>query len=89
MLKSWWELIYSTCTLAPEENEAIVHFILSNFKELGIVDITKKLAIKNSKPWITKFWDVVYRKEVANSLRVLPNRDMEGFFIAKFVKTSL
>ena len=34
LLNKWWELIYSTCTLAPEENEAMVHMILSCYSEL-------------------------------------------------------
>ncbi len=86
MMKSGGELIYSTCTLSPEENEAIVHFILSNFKELKIVDITKELKIENSKIWITRFWETVYRNDVAQSLRIIPNEDLEWFFIAKFLK---
>ncbi len=86
MLKKGWELIYSTCTLSPEENEGVVHFLLSNFKDLKIVDLTEVLDIRNSKPWITNFWDVVYRKDVSNSLRILPSKDMEWFFIAKFIK---
>jgi 16S rRNA C967 or C1407 C5-methylase (RsmB/RsmF family) len=31
--------MYSTCTLAPEENEAVVHMILSLYPELEIQDI--------------------------------------------------
>jgi len=31
--------MYSTCTLAPEENEAVVHMILSNYPEIQIDDI--------------------------------------------------
>jgi 16S rRNA C967 or C1407 C5-methylase (RsmB/RsmF family) len=89
MLKEWWELIYSTCTLAPEENEAIVHFLLSNFKELSIVDIIEKLNIKNSRPWIIKFWKTVYRNNVSKSLRILPSKDIDWFFIAKFIKINL
>ncbi len=85
-LKKWWTLIYSTCSLSPEENEWIVHFILSNFSDIKIIDITNKLKLKNSKPWITKFWDIVYRKDVSKSIRILPNKDMEWFFIAKFIK---
>jgi 16S rRNA C967 or C1407 C5-methylase (RsmB/RsmF family) len=31
--------MYSTCTLAPEENEAVVHMLLSLYPELEIQDI--------------------------------------------------
>jgi 16S rRNA C967 or C1407 C5-methylase (RsmB/RsmF family) len=31
--------MYSTCTLSPEENEAVVHMLLSLYPELEIQDI--------------------------------------------------
>lgn len=84
LLKDWWELVYSTCTLAPEENESIVHMILSNYPELQIIDIDLKwIYFKNS---IARFWKQIYRKEVSKSVRVLPSEDTEWFFIAKFIK---
>ena len=39
LLKAWWDFMYSTCTLSPEENEAVVHFMLSNYPDLELVDI--------------------------------------------------
>lgn len=84
LLKNGWVLVYSTCTLAPEENEWIVHFVLSNFKDLEIENI--ELDYKNIRRWITKFWDVVYNKNVSKSIRCLPSEETEGFFIAKFRK---
>lgn len=84
LLKVGWILVYSTCTIAPEENEAIVHFLLSNFKCLEIVPIN--LDYKNIRKWISKFWDTVYNKKVDNSLRCLPSEDTEWFFVAKFKK---
>lgn len=84
LLKKGWTLVYSTCTLAPEENEAVVHMILSNYPELQIQDI--ELDYKYTKPWILKFWKQCFRKDVAKSLRILPSDETEGFFIAKFKK---
>ena len=87
LLKQWWQLIYSTCTLAPEENEAIVHFLLCNYKDLEIVDINLNfLNDFRFKAWITRFWDVVYKKDVSKSLRILPSESTEWFFVAKFKK---
>lgn len=84
LLKVDWILVYSTCTIAPEENEAIVHFLLSNFKELEIELIN--LDYKYARIWITKFWDTIYNKKVDNSLRCLPSEETEWFFVAKFRK---
>ncbi len=86
LLKVWWELIYSTCTLAPEENEAVVHMILSNFPELEIADID--LSWEYFKSWIARFWKQIYRKDVSKSVRVLPSEETEWFFVAKFKKHS-
>jgi 16S rRNA C967 or C1407 C5-methylase (RsmB/RsmF family) len=87
LLKEWGQLIYSTCTISPLENEAIVHFLLCNFPELEIVDIDVKI-LENipHKAWLTHFWEVAYKKEVAKSVRILPSISTEWFFIAKFIK---
>ncbi len=87
MLKTGWELVYSTCTLSPEENEWIVHFIQSLFPEMEIVDITENKIFKNfkTKKWILTFWKSMY-KNADKSIRILPTSEYEGFFVAKFIK---
>lgn len=84
LLKKWWILVYSTCTLAPEENEEVVDYLLNNFKELEIEPIN--LNYKYTMKWITSFNSKIYNKKVDNSLRCLPSKETEGFFIAKFRK---
>lgn len=84
LLKKDWVLVYSTCTIAPEENEAIVHFVLSNFPELQIQEIN--LWMDFIKNWINSFEKQVFRKDVNKSIRCIPNTETEWFFIAKFKK---
>ena len=90
LLKSWWQLIYSTCTLDPRENEWIVHLLLSNFPELEISDISdffeNKEIKKISKPGIKNFEKLIFRKEIINSYRIFPSEITEWFFVAKFLK---
>lgn len=90
LLKEWWTLIYSTCTLDPQENEWILHFLLSNFPNLQIEDISdvfnNESIKKYTKPWIKSYKKYIYRNEVQNWLRILPSEETEGFFIAKIVK---
>jgi len=84
LLKKWWELIYSTCTLDPSENEWIVHFLLSNFPELELQDLWIE-NIPNSKPGLKWFGKQVFRKEISEkTLRILPTEETEWFYIAKF-----
>ena len=87
MLKVNWTLVFSTCTLAPEENEAIVHFILSNYPEMELVPIS--LESQYRRPGIKQFWKQVFRKEVVNTIRCLPSKETEGFYIAKFIKKTV
>ncbi len=84
LLKNNWELVYSTCTISPEENEAIVHMILWNFPEMKLQEIN--LNYIYARKWINKINDKVYRKEVEKTIRILPSIESEWFFIAKFKK---
>lgn len=84
MLANWGTLIYSTCTLSPEENEEIVHMILSCFPELELQDIP--LEWKYFKKGLTSFNEKVYRKTLNKTLRILPSEETEWFYIAKFTK---
>ena len=86
MLRVGWTLMYSTCTLAPEENEAVVHMILSLYPDLKLEDVN--IDYKYCRAWIKGFWKHVYRKDVTKSIRILPNEETEWFFIAKFRKVS-
>ncbi len=80
ILKPGGELVYSTCTHAPEENEAVIDFALKNFK----VKVEKiNLPIK-TRQGITNWKEKEYLEDVKFSCRVYPqDNDTEGFFIAK------
>ena len=77
-------LVYSTCTLEPAENEAVVSSLLEKYKNAKIEKIS--LNIKRSKP-IKKFKSVYIDKDVNDCLPINPqDNDTEGFFVAKFKK---
>ena len=90
LLKIWGQLIYSTCTLDPTENEWIVNDLLFKFPELELQDISEffeqKWLKEISKPWILKYKKQVYKPEVSKSVRILPSKITEWFFVAKFIK---
>ncbi|OGJ12465.1 hypothetical protein A3K82_02920 [Candidatus Pacearchaeota archaeon RBG_19FT_COMBO_34_9] len=83
ILKPNGELVYSTCTHAPEENEEIIDFALKNFN----IKVEKiNLPIK-TRQGITEFGEKEYSEDVKYSCRVYPQlADTEGFFIAKIRK---
>ena len=77
-------LVYSTCSLEPEENEAVVDFLLNKYDNAGLEDI--KLNIKRS-PAILRFEDNSYNQEIMKCLRIWPqDNDTEGFFVARIRK---
>ncbi|MFH1325364.1 MAG: RsmB/NOP family class I SAM-dependent RNA methyltransferase [archaeon] len=84
ILKTKGEIVYSTCTHSPEENEEVLDFILREFSNIKIEKIN--LPVKCS-PGILGWAGGNYNKEVENSCRIYPHiSDTEGFFIAKLTK---
>ncbi len=76
-------MVYSTCSTEPEEDEAVVSYLLDN-TDAKVLPID--LEIKRS-PAITEFDGKTYRKEVKDCLRIWPqDNDTEGFFVAKITK---
>lgn len=83
VLKEGGEMVYSTCTHAPEENEEIVNFMLETFKD-KIKILKVSLPIK-ARSGITSWEGKKYNKEVIKSNRIYPqDNNTEGFFLAKF-----
>lgn len=83
-LKQGGTLVYSTCSLEPEENEGVVDHLLSNRKDAKLEKIS--LDLKSSKP-VLDFKDRNYNSEIKNCLRVWPkDNDTDGFFVAKIRK---
>ena len=73
-------LVYSTCSVDPEEDEGVIDFLLKNRKaKLEKID----LDIKKS-PVILDYEKNSYNDEVKKCLRIWPqDNDTEGFFVAK------
>jgi 16S rRNA C967 or C1407 C5-methylase (RsmB/RsmF family) len=86
ILKENGALVYSTCSLEPEENESVIDFLLDKYDNAKTEKID--LNIKASNP-VLEFEDKKYNKEIKNCLRIWPqDNDTEGFFVSKIVKKS-
>lgn len=72
-------IIYSTCTLNREENEKIVDYAI---KKLNVEVLPIDTKIKNSVKGNSKGLD----KLIDNTIKILPSKEMEGFYIAKLRK---
>ena len=74
-------LVYSTCTLNREENEGIVDWAL---KTLPLAVEAVPFTIPGALPGMT---DGVH-PSLSKAVRLLPGREMEGFFVCRLRKTS-
>jgi len=83
-LKANSYMIYATCTFAPEENEAVVNFLLKKYPNAKVVSIEH--TFDNFKPGIASWQNEVYSPEVTKCTRVLPDNAFSGFFMAKIEK---
>jgi len=81
LLKVGGTLVYSTCTHAPEENEAVISFALENFPlKVEILNLPLKC-----RPGIDSWQEESFNKEVNKACRIYPqDNDSEGFFVSKF-----
>ena len=78
-------LVYSTCTFAPEENEAVLHKVLRRLgEEFELVALPQ--AFPSERPALTSWRDRCLDPRLAHARRILPEGPMEGFFLARIEK---
>jgi len=77
-------VVYSTCTFAPEENEAVLDFALEE-TACELVEYDLPLA---HRPGVTEWEDEAYDPSVRTAKRIYPHHnDTGGFFCAKLEVT--
>lgn len=83
MLKPGGELLYSTCTFSPIENEGIISFILENFPELELLNLGDYEGFTKGCPnWGNK------DNRLKKCVRIFPHHmDGEGHFLALMKKS--
>ena len=84
LLKKDGTMVYSTCSLEPEENEGVVDYLLRNRKDADMMDIELDI---NRGAAVLEFEKEKYDSRVSKCLRLWPqDNDTEGFFVAKIKK---
>lgn len=80
-LKKGGELVYSTCSTAPEENEDVIHWVLEKFP-IKILDH----KFKEFPPGLTKAFGKEYSQDMTKAIRLYPHKNnTEGFFVCKLI----
>lgn len=87
LLKTGGTLVYSTCTLSPEENEGIVTSILNSHPDLALIPIAKNES--HFRDGIPEFHDTIFHRDIRHCLRILPTSEWEGFFIAQMKRVEM
>lgn len=72
-------MVYSTCTINKEENEYILDWAINTFNiKLLDINLDIKEAIKGDNTGLNNAID--------KAIKILPSKNMEGFFVAKIMK---
>jgi 16S rRNA (cytosine967-C5)-methyltransferase len=72
-VKKGGKLIYSTCTLSKDENEENIRWFLKKCPDFKVEPL-----------YFGNLDNLIYHKE--GVVTILPNKNMDGFFIAKMIK---
>lgn len=85
-LKIGGQLVYATCSLAPEEDEAVIDALLQAHPHaVQIEDVSDHFTL--SAPGLTRFNQHEYHPQIKHALRLWPHRTgMSGFFCALITK---
>ena len=84
-LRPGGRLLYCTCSFAPEENEAVVAHTLRRLGDsvrLETIDPPIKV-----QPGLTGWRGKSWPEELSRCVRVLPDEELAGFFLALLVKS--
>lgn len=85
VLKTGGTLVYSTCSLEPEEDELVVDWFLKTYPEMKI----EETGLKVGDAGLIEVFGTKLNPEVRLCRRFWPEKTKtQGFFIAKFKKTS-
>lgn len=77
-------LVYSTCTIAPEENEAPVDHLVRHNADAVIEPVG--VDVPEGRPGIAKWEGRSYHPDLRHAMRVVPSDFLEAFFVCRIRK---
>jgi len=85
LLKPGGMLVYSTCTMAPEENEAVIDNFIRKHPDARLEPID--FEFENRIPALSSWNDKAFTNDLSACVRLVPGKLTEAFFVAKLVKS--
>ena len=78
-------IVYSTCTMSPEENEDVIDWVLE--KERGNILLESiEIPKLHTDPAVLQWGIKNFNASLSKTVRIYPTNFMEGFYIAKLKK---
>ena len=87
LLKPGGVLVYTTCTISPEENERPVDNLLSRFPDASVVSVDLDLGADVRMPGLTSWQGKPLHPSLSDAIRVRPGEFFEPFFVCKLQKS--
>jgi 16S rRNA C967 or C1407 C5-methylase (RsmB/RsmF family) len=84
LLKPGGTLVYSTCTMAPEENEAVLDYFLRKHEDARLEPVD--FPLENRIPALSEWNNKPFTNNLSYCLRLEPSKLTEAFFVAKLIK---
>jgi 16S rRNA (cytosine1407-C5)-methyltransferase len=78
-------VVYATCTLAPEENELVLHKVLRRVGDAVRLE-PLPFQVPDALPGLTAWNDRALNPDLVHTRRLLPDGEREGFFVARLRK---
>lgn len=86
-LKIGGQVVYSTCTLTPEENEGVLQSVIDQFGTAIHIDSFKETLPQSSRS-LSEFANTQFDPQIQNAARLWPHVfGTAGFFAARITKT--
>lgn len=87
LLKPGGTLVYSTCTMAPEENEAVIDYLLRHNEDVVVESLSSLASSLPNKVNSVLLWnEKQYSDQLHSALRLQPSPQIEAFFVVKLTK---
>jgi len=84
VLKTGGTLVYSTCSLEPEEDELVIDWFLKKYEDMNLVNAELPIGDEG----LTEVFGEKLQTSLKHAVRLWPHKtSTQGFFVAKMVKS--